>query len=463
MIVQCPKCQAKFNLADEKITEKGLKVRCSKCKNVFEVKKETATTKDAVSIPESAGKDNFDFGGDFDFAEEKISTERPPQAPTHQDFAFSDDLSTPRAPSNQEKKEAEDFSFEEEADFSTSDEFGAEEKTDEMGMSPDMPEIPSAAAEKNSDTGELGLNDEFGDFKIDRGSEIPARAEPGKPEKAAEQESDEEFDFSAKLESYARPETPLRKTASAGDELEAKLDLDVETEGPSPSVAPAATVQVREPRPTAPARPMPVTYAKEKGGGFKTFIIIVLILILLSPVFALGYLHLSGKFKITELFKPGGFAQLKAVPEVNSLLVKLGMAEESPQGEITILKNEVTYQIINRREGGQIAVVAGKVRNDYNRPVEYIQVEVSLYDANRNLLATGLSYCDVRFTREELATQSQTWIQDYIDTAAGRYMQNQRIDPGMERDFTVVFFQIPPGVEGYDVKVKSFGIIKSGG
>ena len=37
MIIQCPECQARFKLADEKIKPEGTKVRCSKCQHIFTV------------------------------------------------------------------------------------------------------------------------------------------------------------------------------------------------------------------------------------------------------------------------------------------------------------------------------------------------------------------------------------------------------------------------------------------
>ncbi len=40
MIVQCDQCNAKFRLDDAKIKEGGVKVRCSKCKNIFVVQQE---------------------------------------------------------------------------------------------------------------------------------------------------------------------------------------------------------------------------------------------------------------------------------------------------------------------------------------------------------------------------------------------------------------------------------------
>lgn len=46
MIVQCEKCKTKFRIADEKLTDTGVKVRCSRCAHVFVV-----TTAGQVSAP----------------------------------------------------------------------------------------------------------------------------------------------------------------------------------------------------------------------------------------------------------------------------------------------------------------------------------------------------------------------------------------------------------------------------
>ncbi len=42
MIVQCPSCETKFRIADEKVTERGVRVRCTSCKSVFQAKKDGA-------------------------------------------------------------------------------------------------------------------------------------------------------------------------------------------------------------------------------------------------------------------------------------------------------------------------------------------------------------------------------------------------------------------------------------
>ena len=47
MVVQCPTCQSKFRIADEKVTDRGVRVRCTSCKNVFQVKKPGAAGPDS--------------------------------------------------------------------------------------------------------------------------------------------------------------------------------------------------------------------------------------------------------------------------------------------------------------------------------------------------------------------------------------------------------------------------------
>ena len=57
MIVQCPKCQAKFALPDDKVGPAGAKLRCGKCRNVFHV--------DPPDLPDSGGLTDFDFPDDL--------------------------------------------------------------------------------------------------------------------------------------------------------------------------------------------------------------------------------------------------------------------------------------------------------------------------------------------------------------------------------------------------------------
>jgi predicted Zn finger-like uncharacterized protein len=51
VVVQCTTCQSKFRIADEKVTDRGVRVRCTSCKNVFEVRKPGSGTADPAPGP----------------------------------------------------------------------------------------------------------------------------------------------------------------------------------------------------------------------------------------------------------------------------------------------------------------------------------------------------------------------------------------------------------------------------
>ncbi len=68
MIVTCTKCQTRFKIPDEKVTEKGVKVRCTKCGNTFRVTREMGEPTGQFSSggpppPRPSGPDPFERFG----------------------------------------------------------------------------------------------------------------------------------------------------------------------------------------------------------------------------------------------------------------------------------------------------------------------------------------------------------------------------------------------------------------
>ena len=251
MIVQCPNCTTKFKFPDDKV-KPGVKVRCSKCKNVFELKLDAASAPGApepapaapppvatTGVDESA--DKFNFGDDFAFGEEKpASTERKPAAPPVKkteiaapDFSLDDEKPARPAPPPPPRKPVRTRACAGQGGkrrisvLKTRLIFPAKNSAprprprveDDLGFSAEMPEIPGDKEEAPSE--EVGMEDGIDNFKIDRGEEIPA--------KSKEKETDsEEFHFSNKLESYARTDT-IKARPDSSDDLEAKLDTETDS------------------------------------------------------------------------------------------------------------------------------------------------------------------------------------------------------------------------------------------
>jgi predicted Zn finger-like uncharacterized protein len=51
VVVQCPTCQSKFRITDDKVTDRGVRVRCTSCKNVFQVRKPGSTGSEPAPAP----------------------------------------------------------------------------------------------------------------------------------------------------------------------------------------------------------------------------------------------------------------------------------------------------------------------------------------------------------------------------------------------------------------------------
>lgn len=99
MIVECPNCQAKFRLPDEKIGPQGATLRCGKCRHVFTVEPPAPP-----APPEASGLTDFDFPEDMAPPPEAPPAPRAPAAaevePTDRDKSlddpFQDDHATPQ-------------------------------------------------------------------------------------------------------------------------------------------------------------------------------------------------------------------------------------------------------------------------------------------------------------------------------------------------------------------------------
>ena len=61
MIVKCEQCQTRFKIPDDKVTDKGVKVRCTKCSHTFRVTRDMAqpATTTNPAVPPPAGADPF--------------------------------------------------------------------------------------------------------------------------------------------------------------------------------------------------------------------------------------------------------------------------------------------------------------------------------------------------------------------------------------------------------------------
>jgi len=81
LIVQCDQCEARYRIADEKVTGQGVRVRCAKCDNVFTVKPPPASEQEAPAATDEAQTGHKSAG-----SEDKIpAQEQVPADPVSRD------------------------------------------------------------------------------------------------------------------------------------------------------------------------------------------------------------------------------------------------------------------------------------------------------------------------------------------------------------------------------------------
>ncbi|HUT55595.1 MAG TPA: zinc-ribbon domain-containing protein [bacterium] len=510
MIVQCDKCGAKFHLADEKVTDKGAKVRCSKCKAVFTVKKSKeqpdsapAPAPEALSpktapapsapapappaAPRKAGDDpfsDFNFSDDLDFSEgeDKLTVEAPPKPappPPAPEPGFSAapvpaKKPAPPPPAAEEaagSDEAFDFSDE---DFSLSDEpkaaAGPEPAVEDFGavdLSSQAPPPPAPPPAK-------GGPDDFGDFKFDDDS----FSEKAAPPPAPPTKGDGEW---GNISFTEQPAAPPKADARGGGEIEEAGFGDFQFDqndhlpaaGGGDEGMPAEDF-VRSPTSRAPVRddfeasigdseaeperkeevkaappppPKPVIKTEPRKGAKKGLATPIIIAIIVLAV-PLGLIGYMNSNGWFTFDDLLHFRMAKLGPAIQEIKIAWGLAERPDTGIVEYLEGSAEVKQPVRPDGQSEIAVSGKVINNTRKTVLWIQTEVSLKDQNDQTVETARSYCDVSFTEDELKNLSSKDILTFTDYFGGRTQKCIDIKPGETRTFTVVFFpEISEGVK----------------
>jgi predicted Zn finger-like uncharacterized protein len=221
MIIQCDQCKTKFRLDDAKVPDKGVKVRCAKCKNIFLVQKEVVSEEPDLDILLSnLGAQSSSAVG---VKEEEKVTAIPERGETAGEEKGPEtvDVGSDEAPSQAEEQHAgrDDFA----ADFFSTGEEPAVEKEEEQeqeqyqfgevtaGFEETIAPAEEPPAEKDDlDFGELP-------FEVE---EKPAADQLKPPQEVVAKPSDE-FDFGSidfgpeESATQLETETPAAEAAAA--------------------------------------------------------------------------------------------------------------------------------------------------------------------------------------------------------------------------------------------------------
>ena len=112
MVIQCPACQTRFRLADDKVKGDGIKVRCSKCKHIFAVPpSEPSETLSQPSIPTPAAQPtSIAFPSEPAGGAPRAQEDSPPTIP-QQEEGPAEPFATAAVPPDAAEKDEDEIDF----------------------------------------------------------------------------------------------------------------------------------------------------------------------------------------------------------------------------------------------------------------------------------------------------------------------------------------------------------------
>jgi predicted Zn finger-like uncharacterized protein len=98
MIVKCEQCQTRFKIPDEKVTDKGVKVRCTKCGHTFRVTRESAASPSGTSTPAVPPPGAAPADAGFDPFEKFGAAPEPPKGHSTRPGFYAEGVEATRSP-----------------------------------------------------------------------------------------------------------------------------------------------------------------------------------------------------------------------------------------------------------------------------------------------------------------------------------------------------------------------------
>jgi predicted Zn finger-like uncharacterized protein len=422
MVIQCPQCQTRFRLADEKIKQDGIRVRCSKCREIFSVRLPEAPPAPAP-------------GASFDSP--------PPEEPSGSGDLFAEGVFGERteAPTSTEEPisesgfPAEWDSAEDSAPFD-----GGSELLFDDG---EVEEEETAYSFEEEDAGEGLADAPFAPWAEEQSTEFPLEENGFEAEDAGEfswnGNEAEDFDFDESESSeYANDEYDFGEITFAEDSplpppqenISAQASTSIPAAAPVPE-PPTASGSADRPREEYASPPLP----PRRSSPLRA-LLLLLVILLVGLSGAVGYFY----------WKEGAAG-------LNRIISQLIEPKASvPSTEAVRLKNLTSFFIVNRTVG-QIFVIDGQAVNGSSQTLSAIAVRGILYNKGGKALLRKTAYCGNPLTKEDLHSLPFGKIEDAMSNQFGDSLSNLNVAGGKTLPFTIVFKNLPSDLSEYTVEV----------
>lgn len=407
MIIQCEKCSTKFRLDDSRVTDAGVRVRCSRCSHTFVVRREPVDdTGDFDAMLDGLLGDSARPGDDLGStgAEQDVQTES----------AVPEEYALDRDPVAVQEAGAVVSDNDAAANSGSFGEF--------LRQNTGLPQFQSPAAAPGEESQVPCTL-----METQEGSAVPESSKP--PAGADSSETPEvSADHQVQVSVEGEAEDWLGVSAPSqgeGTDVDCSPASDPVQESLSDAVCSADASLRREIWPVADGKPSgedelpPLSIASRRKGSPMVPVVlgIGLLVTLAGALFYLVSDRLTG-------FIP------------DSVVQSIGIARKPAGG--AVIRSLEGHFLVNK-QAGELFVMRGEVVNVSEKPLSTLRIRGTLYGAGGEIIAQRTVYCGNDLAPADLAFNSYTSIERSMGRMLDADLSNLEVPPGKAIPFVLVF------------------------
>jgi hypothetical protein len=118
------------------------------------------------------------------------------------------------------------------------------------------------------------------------------------------------------------------------------------------------------------------------------------------------------------------------------------------------LGNTINGKFVDNAKSGQLFVIQGQIKNDYDHPRSYIKVTGTLFLKGKKIAKTATVYCGNMLSSSALTAMKITAINGKLRNRSGDKKSNFKVKTGQRVPFMIVFDKLPRNLDEYTVEVE---------
>ncbi|WDN87562.1 hypothetical protein BuS5_00530 [Desulfosarcina sp. BuS5] len=158
----------------------------------------------------------------------------------------------------------------------------------------------------------------------------------------------------------------------------------------------------------------------------------------------------------SDFFKSGINSTVKKVADLPYIRDMFKDEKKDTTGalKITPIENTITGKYFSNTKAGEIFVIKGKVRNDYDHPRSFIRVKANLFSKGGVLSKTGIVYCGNMLSDIDIENLDLNTIGKRLMNRNGDRKSNVNLKQGATIPFMVVFSDLPENMNMFNVEAE---------